>query len=341
MSEKEAAPPKPRPSRLKRLFIRLAVITAMVGAVGGLAGYLFAENLRHQDGPHDEAVLVTLDLGDGRFSIKHKLFSAGVISHPLHLDIAAFMAWGCFRPLAGEYRVPPKASLVEIIALFNSGKTYQRRLTIIEGWRGYEVMQAINSAEGLGSVILRPPEEGSVFPDTYYYTKGMDRRELLARMQAKMELELAQIWADRQAGLPYASPQDLLIMASIIEKETGLASERALVAGVFVNRLDKKMRLQSDPTVAYGLGLDGDLPATLSKDDLNKAHRWNTYRLTGLPAGPIANPGAEALLAAAHPQKTEYLYFVADGKGGHNFAKTLDAHNRNVRIYRKSLSQAE
>ena len=341
MSEKETAPAKPRPSRLKRLFIRLAVITVMLGVVAGLAGYLFADNLRHQDGPHDEAVLVTLDLGDGRFSIKHKLFSAGVISHPLHLDIAAFMAWGSFRPLAGEYRLPPKASLVEIITLFNSGKTYQRRLTIIEGWRRYEVMQAINSAEGLGSVILRPPEEGSVFPDTYYYTKGMDRRELLVRMQTKMELELAQIWADRQAGLPYTSPQDLLIMASIIEKETGLASERALVAGVFVNRLDKKMRLQSDPTVAYGLGLDGDLPATLSKDDLNKDHRWNTYLLTGLPAGPIANPGAEALLAAAHPQKTEYLYFVADGKGGHNFAKTLDVHNRNVRIYRKSLSQAE
>ena len=163
MSEKEAAPPKPRPSRLKRLFIRLAVITVMVGLVAGLAGYLFADNLRHQDGPHDEAVLVTLDLGDGRFSIKHKLFSAGVISHPLHLDIAAFMAWGGFRPLAGEYRVPPKASLVEIIALFNSGKTYQRRLTIIEGWRGYEVMQAINSAEGLGSVILRPPKRAVFF----------------------------------------------------------------------------------------------------------------------------------------------------------------------------------
>ena len=309
--------------------------------MAGLAGYLFADNLRHQNGPHDESVLVTLDFGDGRFSIKHKLFSAGVISHPFHLDIAAFMAWDGFRPLAGEYRVPPKASLVEIIDLFNSGKIYQRRLTIIEGWRGYEVMQAINSAEGLGSVVLRPPEEGSVFPDTYYYTKGMDRRELLARMQAKMEIELAQIWADRQAGLPYTSPQDLLIMASIIEKETGLASERALVAGVFVNRLEKKMRLQSDPTVAYGLGLEGNLPPTLSKNDLNKAHRWNTYRLTGLPAGPIANPGAEALLAAAHPQITEYLYFVADGMGGHNFAKTLDAHNRNVQIYRKSLSQAE
>ncbi len=341
MSEKEAASPELKPSRLKRLLVRLAVIMAMVGAVSGLAGYLFADNLRHQEGLHDEAVLVTLDLGDGRYSIKHKLFSAGVISHPLHLDIAAFMEWGGFRPLAGEYRVPPKASLAEIIALFNSGKTYQRRLTIIEGWRGYEVMQAINTAEGLGSVILRPPEEGSVFPDTYYYTKGMDRRELLARMQAKMAFELAQIWAERQADLPYKTPQDLLIMASIIEKETGLASERALVAGVFVNRLRKKMRLQSDPTVAYGLGLDGDLPVTLSKDDLNNAHRWNTYRLTGLPAGPIANPGAEALIAAAHPQETKYLYFVADGKGGHNFAKTLDAHNRNVRIYRKSLSQAE
>jgi len=337
VSEKEAAPPKPRPSRLKRLFIRLAVITAMVGVVGGLAGYLFAENLRHQDGPHDEAVLVTLDLGDGRFSIKHKLFSAGVISHPLHLDIAAFMAWGCFRPLAGEYRVPPKASLVEIIALFNSGKTYQRRLTIIEGWRGYEVMQAINSAEGLGSVILRPPEEGSVFPDTYYYTKGMDRRELLARMQAKMELELAQIWADRQAGLPYASPQDLLIMASIIEKEAASKADRQLVAAVLVNRMKRGMRLQSDPTVRYGIDVETDRP--ISKADLRRKTPWNTYVITGLPKTPICNPGFESIEAALHPADSDFLYFVSDGFGGLRFAKTLDVHNKNVRLFRAIEAQ--
>ena len=192
-----------------------------------------------------------------------------MISHPLHLDIVAWLERGGFQPRAGEYKIPAGASLAQILELLNSGKTYQRRITIIEGWRSYDVMLALNEAEGLSSVILRPPPEGSVFPDTYYYTKGMDRRAILAIMQEKMEITLAQIWAERRADLPYKSPRELLIMASIIEKETGRASERALVSGVFVNRLYKKMRLQSDPTVAYGLVREAALPTQLTKKDLN------------------------------------------------------------------------
>ena len=341
MSEQETPSAAPNPSRLKRFIIRLLVVLAMVGFVGAIAGYLFADSLRTQKGLHKEAVLVTIDRGDGRFTIKHKLYQAGVLSNPLHLDIVAILEGGRFQPRAGEYKIPAAASLAQIMALLNSGKTYQRRLTIIEGWRSYDVMLAINSAEGLNSVILRPPDEGSVFPDTYYYTKGMDRRELLARMQEKMDITLAQIWADRQENLPYKSPRELLIMASIIEKETGRAAERGLVGGVFVNRLRKKMRLQSDPTVAYGLVREAPLPTRLTRKDLNNPHRWNTYQIRGLPGGPIANPGVQALQAAAHPTQTDYLYFVADGKGGHNFAKTLDGHNRNVRTYRKIISQAE
>ena len=341
MSEQESPSPTPRPSRLKRLIIRLLVVLAMLGSVGAVAGYLFAESLRTQKGPHTEPVLVTIDKGDGRVAIKHKLYRAGVLSNPLHLDIVVMLAARDFQPRAGEYKIPAAASLARIITLLNEGKTYQRRLTIIEGWRSYDVMLALNSVEGLNSVILRPPEEGSIFPDTYYYTKGMDRRELLARMQAKMDITLAQIWAERQDNLPYTSPRDLLIMASIIEKETGRAAERELVSGVFVNRLRKKMRLQSDPTVAYGLVREAPLPTRLTRKDLSNSHSWNTYQMRGLPVGPIANPGAKALQAAAHPAQTDYLYFVADGKGGHNFAKTLDGHNRNVRTYRKIISQAE
>ena len=341
MSEQESPSRASSPSRLKRLIIRFLVVLTMLGVVGAIAGYLVADSLRTQKGPHIEPVLVTIERGDGRFTIKHKLHRAGVLSNPLHLDIVALLQSGGFQPRAGEYKIPAAASLAQIITLLNSGKTYQRRLTIIEGWRSYDVMLAINSAEGLNSVILRPPEEGSIFPDTYYYTKGMDRRELLARMQAKMDITLAQIWAERQKNLPYTSPRDLLIMASIIEKETGRAAERELVSGVFVNRLRKKMRLQSDPTVAYGLAREAPLPTRLTRKDLNNPHSWNTYQMRGLPGGPIANPGAQALQAAAHPTQTDYLYFVADGKGGHNFAKTLDGHNRNVRTYRKIISQAD
>jgi len=339
VSAPETASPEAKPSRLKRLALRLAIITAMLGVVAAMAGYLFADSLRSQQGPHTTAILIDIERGDGRFAIKHKLQQAGVISHPLHLDIVAWLERGGFQPRAGEYKIPAGASLAQILELLNSGKTYQRRITIIEGWRSYDVMLALNEAEGLSSVILRPPPEGSVFPDTYYYTKGMDRRAILAIMQEKMEITLAQIWAERRADLPYKSPRDLLIMASIIEKETGRASERALVSGVFVNRLYKKMRLQSDPTVAYGLVREAALPTQLTKKDLNNPHSWNTYRMRGLPLGPIANPGEDALRAAANPKETDYLYFVADGKGGHNFAKTLDAHNRNVRTYRKLKSQ--
>ena len=202
-------------------------------------------------------------------------------------------------------------------------------------------MQALNDAEKMNSVILQPPDEGSVFPDTYFYTKGTDRRTLLAQMQAKMEITLAVIWAERAADLPLKNPEDLLKLASIIEKETGASGEKPLVSSVFMNRLQRKMRLQSDPTVSYGLSLRGSLKQTLSKSDLASPHKWNTYRIKGLPKTPIANPGYQALYAAAHPKKTDYLYFVADGGGGHNFAKTLDAHNRNVRKYRNIMRKKQ
>ena len=246
-----------------------------------------------------------------------------------------------FLPKAGEYEIPAKASLDQVIYILHSGRVFQRKLTIVEGWRSFEVMQALNDAEAMSSIILRPPDEGSVFPDTYFYTKGTDRRTLLAQMQAKMEMTLAEIWAERAPELPLRTPEDLLKLASIIEKETGASGEKALVSSVFVNRLRKKMRLQSDPTVAYGLSLKGPLKQILTKSDLANSHKWNTYRIKGLPKTPIASPGYLALYAAAHPKKTDYLYFVANGRGGHNFSKTLDVHNQNVRHYRNMMRKKQ
>ena len=156
-----------------------------------------------------------------------------------------------------------------------------------------------------------------------------------------MEIVLAEIWAERAADLPLKTPKDLLKLASIIEKETGASGEKPLISSVFLNRLQRKMRLQSDPTVSYGLSLNWSLKQTLSRSDLASPHKWNTYRIKGLPKTPIANPGYQALYAAAHPKKTDYLYFVADGEGGHNFAKTLDAHNRNVRQYRDIIRKKQ
>jgi len=191
--------------------------------------------------------------------------------------------------------------------------------------------------EMLDGAITSLPAEGSLFPDTYFYSRGDDRVSLLDRMQQQMEMRLAEVWAERAPDLPLSSAEELAVLASIIEKETGLEDERQLVASVFINRLKKNMPLQSDPTVAYGLSVSDRLKTSLSRADLKTPHRWNSYLNKGLPPTAISNPSYASIYAAAHPEKSDYLYFVADAKGGHLFARTLAEHNRNVRIYRNRL----
>ena len=181
------------------------------------------------------------------------------------------------------------------------------------------------------------PAEGSLLPETYHYGRGDRRAALIARMAAAMDETLAELWQGRAEGLPFDSPPAAMVLASIVEKETGLAAERRHVAGVFVNRLRRGMRLQSDPTVIYGLtGGAGPLGRPLTRADLETDHPYNTYRIDGLPPHPIANPGREAIAAVLDPLPTGDLYFVADGSGGHVFAPTLDEHNRNVANWRRA-----
>ena len=328
---------QPEKKRLIFIVSRFVIVCCIAVSTAALAGYLYIDVIRANKGPHQETVLFDVPSGAGLFKIKHDLFRAGVVSHPWQFHLAVMFSSKEFVPKAGEYEIPAKASLDQVMYILHSGRVFQRKLTIIEGWRSFEVMQALNNAEEMSSVILRPPDEGSVFPDTYFYAKGTDRRTLLTQMQAKMEMILAEIWAERAADLPLKDPEDLLKLASIIEKETGASGEKSLISSVFVNRLQRKMRLQSDPTVSYGLSLKKSLKRTLTKSDLASLHKWNTYRIKGLPETPIANPGYQALYAAAHPMKADYLYFVANGRGGHNFAKTLDDHNHNVRHYRSIM----
>ena len=315
----------------------------MLALVSGIALYAFTLSVSQQPGPHAESRLIVIEKGAGLFQIKFDLWRAGLIRHPLHFQLSAILKTAPFpqqfTPLAGEYEIPAHASIVQIMQIISSGKTHQHRLTIPEGFRSYDVMLVLNELPFLTSVILHPPPEGSLFPDTYFYSRGTNRLDLLARMQRQMEITLAETWATRAPNLPLKTPEDLLKLASIIEKETAQPHERARIAGVFINRLRRNMRLQSDPTVAYGLALDTDLPKILTRSDLANAHAWNTYRHRGLPKTAIANPGYEALQAAAHPESHEYLYFVADGRGGHNFAKTLAAHNAHVRHYRQQQRQ--
>ncbi|MDP6352529.1 MAG: endolytic transglycosylase MltG, partial [Alphaproteobacteria bacterium] len=242
---------------------------------------------------------------------------------------------------AGEYRleaaVSPRAVMEQLVA----GRTVVHRLTVPEGLTSAEIVALVETDDALSGIVAARPPEGSLLPETYHFARGDDRSALLARMAAEMTRALGELWSARSADLPLDTVGDALILASIIEKETGLAIERPRIAGVFVNRLRKGMRLQSDPTVVYGLtGGDGPLDRALTRADLAQAHAYNTYIIKGLPTGPIANPGRASIAAALNPEETEDLYFVADGSGGHAFARTLAEHNRNVARWRRAVKSA-
>jgi len=209
------------------------------------------------------------------------------------------------------------------------------RVTLAEGVTSYNVVEALKKADFLTGEIASVPLEGVLAPQSYDVDKGSDRAALLAQMEARQTATLAELWEVRAGGLPYQTPQEALIMASIVEKETGVASERKVVSSVFLNRLAQGMRLQTDPTVIYGVTKgQGILGRGLRQSELRRETPWNTYVITGLPATPIANPGRLSIEAALNPDSTDFIFFVADGTGGHAFAVTLEEHNKNVAVWR-------
>jgi UPF0755 protein len=216
------------------------------------------------------------------------------------------------------------------------------RVAMAEGVTSWQVVEALKAADFLQGEVAEVPPEGSLAPDSYEVAPGASREELLARMTAAQEARLAEVWQGRDADLPIETPEEALILASLIEKETGVAEERRQVASVFVNRLNEGMRLQTDPTVIYGItGGQGVLGRGLRRSELDRETPYNTYRIAGLPPTPIANPGLESLRAAVNPAETEYLFFVADGTGGHAFAETLAQHNENVAKWRAIEAQQQ
>ena len=209
------------------------------------------------------------------------------------------------------------------------------QITIAEGVTSWQIVDALKKADFLTGEVETVPAEGTLAPGSYEVKRGAERGPLLTEMASKQAAILAEAWENRAEGLPYDTPEEALIMASIVEKETGIAEERGQVASVFVNRLQQQMRLQTDPTVIYGITKgEGVLGRGLRQSELRRETPWNTYVIDGLPPTPIANPGADAIRAAVNPDQTEYLFFVADGTGGHVFAKTLDEHNENVAKWR-------
>jgi UPF0755 protein len=240
------------------------------------------------------------------------------------------------RLKAGEYAFAPGMSMREVMDLLVSGKAIMHTITLPEGLTSKQIVDRLRADEMLTGDIEAIPPEGSLLPETYAFTRGASRQQILDQMAAAHKRALDEVWANRRSGLPIDTPEELVTLASIVEKETGKADERPRVAAVFVNRLEAGMRLQSDPTVIYGIAAgEGTLGRAIRRSDLDAENPYNTYRIDGLPPGPIANPGRAALEAVATPSSTEELYFVADGTGGHVFARTLDEHNRNVARWRQ------
>jgi len=320
-----------------RLMTRPAFLCGVLALFMVAASWLWVSTMLERAGPHTAASVVIITAGSGHAVVRWDLQRAGVLHHMYHYDAARMLAGDNFVPKAGEFLLPAGASLRQIMDILHQGKSLQRRLTIVEGQTSAEIITALDAMPALTGAVDPVIDEGSLYPDTYFYTYATARVDVILRMQDKMQITLAESWASRQADLPYKTPYEALIMASIIEKEAASKADRQLVAAVLVNRMKRGMRLQSDPTVRYGIDVETDRP--ISKADLRRKTPWNTYVITGLPKTPICNPGFESIEAALHPADSDFLYFVSDGFGGLRFAKTLDVHNKNVRLFRAIEAQ--
>lgn len=289
-----------------------------------------------ESGPLSDSVTVIVPKGATSGTVARLLAQAGVIDKPWLFRVVGRLNGLDKRIRAGEYEFMPRMSLSETLQKVTSGEVYYRKITFAEGMTVAQFVALLEENPVLSGEINEPVKEGELLPETYSFTYGDSRDSIIVRAKREMVKVLTEEWEKRAAGLPLKSPQELLILASVVEKETGVEAERPQVASVFVNRLRKGMKLQTDPTVIYALTKgERELGRPLLKKDLGTDSPYNTYKYYGLPPAPICNPGTEAIRAAAHPADTDYLYFVASGDGGHNFAKSLSDHNRNVKVWRQ------
>lgn len=324
--------------KLKQLFsqyrgiLTVAAVLSIL-AVTAVAGLVFLP------GPHQETARVILPSGASSRTIAAKLDAADTLRSRFLFRLYVRLSGQSANLKAGEYDIPAAANMPKILQVITGDEVVLHPITFAEGLTSMQIVKQLNQADMLsGSPTV--PAEGTLLPETYNVPRGMSRASLLAKMKADQKRVIDALWPQRQKELPIKSKQEAIILASIVERETGVAAERPLVAAVFVNRLKKRMRLQSDPTIIYGLvGGQGKLGRPIRRSEIRRKTAYNTYRINGLPPTPIANPGREALAAVLNPADSKVLYFVADGTGGHVFAETLAEHNRNVRRWRQIEKQ--
>lgn len=282
-----------------------------------------------------ENTLFLVKKGDSLPKIAQALQDSGLVENKYLFIIYAKINKLYPRIKAGEYLVENGSSLVNLAEKLTSGKVYLHKVTFPEGLTSKEAVDILQKTEFLASQKIEIPPEGSILPETYTFIREDVPQKVISQAQKALMDILEQAWNERDRDLPLKNKEEMLILASIVEKETGIATERAQVASVFVNRLRLGMMLQTDPTVIYAItGGREELNRPLTRKDLSIDSLYNTYKYAGLPPSPICNPGKDAIFAVAHPDKTPYLYFVASGRGGHNFATTLSEHNENVRKWR-------
>lgn len=319
---------------MKRLLVFLTVLAGFGLAV--LAGGWFWLNDHIQaPGPLDKKINVVVEPGSGLDAIASQLRQSGVIGSDFFFRLHARLAGYAAQLKAGEYLFEPGISPGAAMAKIVAHDVVVRFITIPEGLTSQQIINLIATADGLTNDLSPSVKEGTLLPETYGYERGESRAALVRRMEVALNRTLSDLWAGRAAGLPLDSSEEALILASIVEKETSLPEERPRVAAVFINRLRRGMRLQSDSTVAYGVDPSGPLGRPIRRSDLDGETPYNTYKISGLPPGPICHPGRDSIAAVLNPTLTRDLYFVADGSGGHAFAETLAGHNRNVAQWRR------
>ncbi len=330
----------------------ILVLLALV-VLAAAAGYvLLAEEFR-APGPAAAAVQLKVAPGESTRAVLTRLAGLGALAHPRALELYLRLHHRIPRIEIGTYEVPAHASPADIVRMFEEGRVMLDQITVVEGATFADFRRELDASPDVAhtlrgksdaevmSALGHPGEspEGRFFPDTYRFAPGTSDLTVLSMAYDRMAAVLQKVWQQRSADLPFDTPYQALILASIIEKETGVADERARIAGVFINRLRRGMRLQSDPTVIYGLGSRYD--GTIHTRDLTTDTPYNSYTRSGLPPTPISLPGLESLLAAVQPDHTDDLYFVATGQGGHHFSRTLAQHDAELRVYLRRLREEQ
>lgn len=320
---------------------RLIIVLAILGGAVLAGGWYWLQSETSKTGPLTSEQSFTIEAGEGLSQVANRMESEGIVSDARLMRLKARLDGTENQLKAGSYQLPAGISINEVLTKTITGEVVQLRLTIPEGLTTAQILRRVEAADVLtGDMPDRELAEGSLLPDTYIFGTGTTRTQFINRMEEAQKDLLDRLWPQRKAGLPIQTPREAIILASVVEKETGHAAERGMVAGLFTGRLLKGMRLESDPTIIYGVSKGEPLlnrqgqRRTLYRSEINRKTDWNTYQIEGLPKTPICNPGRDAIAAVLNPQETDYVFFVADGKGGHLFAKTYAEHQRNVAAYR-------